>query len=150
MTKGIFNPFKKPGTPKQDFVSPTDAKNPLNTEYQEPPKSTIRLDGDSYVLQLNDLELEEVNERLELILKTVAKQYARELQSAGVSFIVKPQKPDLTSGQLKLETPTGYVIVYAGDQGKEVDCFRRLAYALYTLPIKELLAKHKARVYKRG
>lgn len=147
---GIFNPFKTPNERKQDFISPLDAKHPLDTEYVSPPKSTIRLDGDSYVLQFNDIEMEDLHTRLEKLLKDVAKKHAVALSQAGVSFVSKPNEPELSSGQLRLETPTGFIVVYAGDDGKEVDCFRRLAYALYLLPIKDLLDVHNARVYRRG
>jgi hypothetical protein len=151
VAKGIFNPFQKPGAPKKNFVGATDPKNPRDTEYQEEtPKSTIRLDGDSYVLQFNNVEVEELHKRLEALLQDVAKVHRSALTAAGVSFIPKPAVPELTQGQLRLETPLGFIIVYAGEDGKEVDCFRRLAYALYSLPIKDLLAKHHARVYKRG
>lgn len=150
MPSGIFNPFKKQEKPKQNYVGATDPKNPRDTEYADPPKSTIRLDGDSYVLQLNEVELEEVNARLEALLRDVAKEHSNVLSDAGVSFHTKPQIPELRTGEMRLETPAGFIVVYAGEGGKEVDCFRRLAYALYGLPINELLARHKARVYKRG
>lgn len=147
---GVFNPFQKQGPPKKNFIGATDAHNPLNTEYEEPPKSTIRLDGDSYVLQLNNTDFKEINNRLEFLLKDIAKSHASALSDAGVSFVPKPNKPELSTGQLCLETSTGFVVVYAGEGGKEVDCFRRLAYALYLLPIKDILDKHDARVYRRG
>jgi hypothetical protein len=148
---GIFNPFLTPNErKKKKFVGATDPVNPRDTEYKEPPKSTIRLDGDSYVLQINDVEFEELNARLEFLLKEVAQQHGAALTRAGVSFIDKPNRPELIEGQLSLETPTGFIIVYAGENGKEVDCFRRLAYALYLLPIKDILDKHNSRVYKRG
>jgi hypothetical protein len=151
VAKGIFNPFQKPGAPKKNFVGATDPKNPRDTEYQEDtPKSTIRLDGDSYVLQFNNVEVEELHKRLESLLRDVAKEHSAALTSAGVSFLAKPATPELSPGELRLETPMGFIVVYAGEDGKEVDCFRRLAYALYGLPIKDLLAKHRARVYKRG
>jgi hypothetical protein len=147
---GIFNPFLKPEERKKNFIGATDPTTPLDTEYETAPKSTIRLDGDSYVLQLNQTDIEEINTRLEALLKDVAKEHEAALIVAGVSFISKPENPTLSPGQLSLETPTGFVVVYAGEGGKEVDCFRRLAYALYLLPIKDILAKHNARVYKRG
>jgi hypothetical protein len=151
VAKGIFNPFQKPGAPKKSFVGATDPKNPRDTEYQdEPPKSTIRLDGDSYVLQFNDIELEDLNKRLETLLQEVSREHAPALTDAGVMFVPKPNIPELSEGQLRLETPRGYVVVYAGENGKEVDCFRRLAYALYGLPIKDILDRHNAKVYKRG
>jgi hypothetical protein len=108
------------------------------------------LDGDSYVLQFNNIEMEELHTRLEALLKDIAKKHALALSQAGVSFVSKPHTPELFPGQLRLETPSGFIIVYAGEDGKEVDCFRRLAYALYLLPIKDLLVVHDARVYKRG
>jgi len=152
MPSGIFNPFKKPGPPKKDFVGATDPKNPLNTEYEDSPKSTIRLDGDSYVLQLDNIDMEEVNTRLEAIIRDLWSNpaYQERLVANGVRFAKKPELPELNPGEMRLETPRGYILVYAGDNGKEVDCFRRLAYTLYLLPIKELLAKHKAKAYKRG
>lgn len=147
---GIFNPFISPSERKKKFVGATDPQTPRDTEYKEPPKSTIRLDGDSYVLQINNVEMEELNTRLELLLKDVAQRHGVALTDAGVSFITKPKRPTLIEGQLSLETPTGFIVVYAGENGKEVDCFRRLAYALYLLPIKDILDKHNSRVYKRG
>ena len=151
MAKGIFNPFRKPEAPKKDFIGATDPRNPYDTEYNtDTSKSTIRLDGDSYVLQFNNVEMEELHSRLELLLKDVIKDHEDALAANGVSFIPKPQYPELTEGQLRLETPTGFVVVYAGENGKEVDCFRRLAYSLYLLPIKDILVRNKAKVYKRG
>jgi hypothetical protein len=148
---GVFNPYDRDRTAKKKkFLSPMDPMNPADTEQAPRPKNSIRLDGDSYILQFDDAELDEINERLEVLLKDVVKEHAVALSDAGVSFMVKPQKPTLVSGQLQLETNTGYIIVYAGEGGKEVDCFRRLAYALYLLPIKNILAKHSAKVYKRG
>jgi hypothetical protein len=147
---GIFNPFVKPSERRKDFIGSTDPRTPLDTEYATAPKSTVRLDGDSYVLQLNQTEIEDINTRLEALLKDVARTHATALTDAGVSFLAKPENPTLLPGQLSLETPTGFVIVYAGEGGKEVDCFRRLAYALYLLPVKDILARHNARVYKRG
>jgi len=151
MTKGIFNPFRKPGAPKKNFVGATDPKNPRDTEYrEETPKSTIRLDGDSYALQFNNIEMEELHMRLEALLCDVIKDHRAALTAAGVSYVPKPETPELSPGELRLETPKGFIVVYAGEGGKEVDCFRRLAYALYGLPVRDILAKHQARVYKRG
>jgi len=149
---GIFNPFKKPGKPKQDYVSSTDPKNPRDTEYTEMPKGSIRLDGDSYVLQINNVTLEELTLRLELLLQAVSNIHSKELQTAGVFFYSKPYKPTLQDDQLLLETPNGYIVIYAQleESRKEVDCYRRLAYALYSLPIQNILVKHNAKVYKRG
>lgn len=153
MSRGIFNPFKpRNAAPKKDFLGATDPRTPLNTEYEEFPKSSIRLDGDSYILQFNKVEMPELHQRLETLLKDIVKNPANREQLAnnGVSFIEKPNTPVLTDGQLQLETPTGYVVVYGGASAKEVDCFRRLAYALYVLPIKDILEKNNATVYRRG
>lgn len=148
---GIFNPYEKQTkTKKKNFLSPMDPTTPLDTEQPPPANNSIRLDGDSYVLQFNNAVLDDINNRLELLLKDVVKEHADALEDAGVAFIAKPLQPELTPGQLQLETSTGYIVVYAGEGGKEVDCFRRLAYALYLLPIKDLLVKHNAKVYKRG
>lgn len=151
MVKGIFNPFNRPGTPKKNFVGATDPKNPLDTEYRDDvPKSNIRLDGDSYVLQINNVEMEELHTRLELLVREVAREHGAALAAAGVSYVDKSATMELRPGEQRLETPMGFIIVYAGEDGKEVDCFRRLAYALYGLPIKDILDKYHASVYKRG
>ena len=151
MAKGIFNPFKAPDPPKKPFVSSTDPLHPLNTEYNAPTKGTIRLDGDSYVLQFNNIDLEELRDRLEALIKDIIRaNHTDRLAYEGVSFHDYPDVPVLTDGQLRLKTPTGHLVIYAGEHGKEVDCFRRLAYALYNLPIKDILDKHNAKVYKRG
>jgi hypothetical protein len=155
MPKGIFNPFKGPEPEKKNFIAATDPNNPYNTEYSAAPKSTIRLDGDSYVLQFDQIELEELHTRIEALLGDVLKKHEPELNAAGVYYTYKNNTSlnlptPLAPGELRLETPNGYLTIYAGENGKEVECFRRLAYALYPLPIKDILAKHHAKVYRRG
>lgn len=149
MTAGVFNPFAPPEKKKKNFHSAMDNERPRDTEYEDSgPKSIIRLDGDSYVLQFEDIVFEDLLWRLYALLQAVHKQYAAQLLENGIQVLDQPPK-HMAPTDLHLETPGGSIVVHAPN-GKEVDCFRRIAYTLYILPIRDLLAKHKAKVYKRG
>lgn len=152
MPKGIFNPYQKP---KKNFVSPTGAK-PFNTEFQEASGGTIRLDGDSYILELAGADLKEVPSRLGALIYDVTQLEGckDELARYGIRLHLPQEKLDLSPEELIdtviLKTDAGFLQVHIEDFSSEVGIYRRIAHALYCLPIRNILKKHRARIIVRG
>ena len=149
---GVFNPFATPKEIQEERGSAT-AEEPFNTEWEPVPKPTIRLDGDSYALELRELELDDVPQRLGSLFKEVQEHYKEDLQRHGITLsetkIDALEKP----GIVTLDTPEGYLHVFVGtlspESDTEVAAFRRMAYALGHTNVPTILKEHKAKVIVR-
>ena len=148
MPKGIFNPFQDP---KPNFVSPTGDK-PLNTEYTEEGPGSVRLDGDSYVLELESTELKDVPDRIAALVSDIQAipELGRELNDRGVSVHpgIDVSTMDITGSFFK--TSHGILVIEEPTDENEVLIYRRLGYALAELPIANVLKKHRAKLVIRG
>lgn len=129
MGKGVFNPF---AAPKEDFVSPI-GNDPLNTELEEVVIPSVRLDGDSFVLEFQDAELENVPDRLgALISELMSHPDARkDLVRDGVDMYPRGSTRKVDDGEMVLPTPHGYLSVFVGDERTEVTVFR-VSHMLFT------------------
>ncbi len=157
MPKGIFNPFVEK-KPKKDFQASTDHKKPFDTEFGTPLPGNIKLDGDSHVLELQQIELEDIAIRLGTLVKDLTRKHRSVLLRHGIDLIQEGSRP-LEPGEVSLPTPEGHLCVFIADESAhddpkrnaktEVEVFRRLARAFQEVP-REILAKHKARVIVRA
>jgi hypothetical protein len=151
---GIFNPYKIK-VPKKDFQSPIDGENPYDTEYGEAKLGNIKLDGDSYVLELQELDAEGIAGRLGELLKTVSEEHKDTLLRHGIELIPTNSTRQLEEGEVSLPTPDGNIYLFVSPDAvgnnnqTEVDAFRRITGALKEVP-RELLVKHKARIIVRA
>jgi len=154
MPKGVFNPFKET-IEKKDFQSAADFNSPFDTEFEEPPLGNIKLDGDSHVLELKNLELKDVPKRLGELLQDVLKDHRNVMLRHGIDLLPPGKTRPLEKGEMTLPTPAGSLCVTVSepdleDKAKiEVEIFRRVACALREIP-RNLLAKHKARLIVRA
>jgi len=136
MAKGIFNPYVEK---KKKKSKPVD---PLLEELGKA-ETSVRLDGDSYVLELGKTELEQVPARLAGIVQDFEPDH---LSRHRVSLT--KDKPGGDKETVVLPTPEGYLSVYVGEGGTEVDAFRRLGRAFYGF--QDVLDKHHTRVIVRA
>jgi len=154
MPKGIFNPFKEK-VEKKDFQSASDFSSPFDTEFGETPLGNIKLDGDSHVLELKELELKDVPKRLGDLLKDVLTEHRDVMLRHGIDLRPPGETLQLEKNEMSLPTPAGSLCVTVsepdlGDKAKiEVEIFRRVACALREVP-RNLLVKHKARLIVRA
>lgn len=150
---GIFNPFAPPKPVKEKVPNWEDAM--LERERQAEKDATERcdvtLDGGSHALKFSSIRTEEIKESLGKLVKAVqdaSPELRRELKRAGV-FISNQAITDVEAH--RLETPSGIVHICDVPPGKgETRVYQRLAYALAGLPIKHILAAHKAAIITRG
>lgn len=153
MPKGVFNPYVKK-KPKKKFQAPTDHKNPYDTEFGTPRLGNIKLDGDSYVLELQELDVANIAARLGELLDDSVKNHRSILLRHGIDLLPLQDTRALEQGEVSLPTPKGHLCVYVSEENlkdkskTEVEVFRRIACAFREIP-REILAKHKARVIVR-
>lgn len=152
MAKGVFNPFAPPEEKKQDFRSALD-NNPLDTEFGQIEKPGVRLDGDSFILELKETELKEVPTRLGSLIKDVASKHSAQLLRMGINLIPNGTTYQTEATDAVLATPQGKLHVHIGDKEEtedtEVASFRRIAYALHQINVPDILEKHKAKLIVR-
>ena len=145
MSKGIFNPYE---APKKDFRAAVD-DNPYDTEHGGPTKGSVKLDGDSYILEFKDAELEDVPVRLGELIYTVIQSYRTHMLQHGINLVSLDSEHHPEEQEMSLPTPRGHLSVYVDKEKNETEVWRRIAYALHLLPLKETLAKHKAKILVR-
>ena len=142
MATGIFNPYvekKKPPVPGDlEKVIPGD----------------IRLDGDSYILELQQVDVKDLPARLGALLKDVMVDYSHVLMRHGIDILPRGETRQLEENEVALPTPEGHICVYVGKSedgpvNTEVKVFRRIACALREVP-RKILVKNKAKVLERG
>jgi len=156
MPKGVFNPYR-PKKPKKDFRSPTDNRNPYDTEFGEPVSGNIKLDGDSHILELKQLEIEDIPSRLGDLIDDVIKSHRDVLLRHGIELVPADRYAQIAQNTVCLPTPKGYITAQLQNETAEsmnkpkveVEVFRRLAHALREVP-REILKKHKARIIVRA
>lgn len=154
MPKGIFNPYKEK-VEKKNFQAAVDFDNPYDTEFGTAPLGNIKLDGDSHVLELKEIELKDVPTRLGALIKDVIEQHREVLIRHSIDLLPPEGTRLLKSNEVSLPTPSGHICVSIignlnENQPKiEVEVFRRVACALREVP-RSLLAKHKARLIVRA
>ena len=157
MPRGIFNPYVEK-KPKKNFQSPTDPKNPFDTEFRDaPPVGDIKLDGDSYVLELRNLDSDHIAQRLGELISDAVTTHREVLVRHGIDIIPKGVTREIEHGEVSLPTPHGAICVFVStydenkeDQTKiEIEVFRRIACAFREIP-REILERHKARVIVRA
>lgn len=156
MTKeGIFNPFapppKKP--PKSQQTGWAWDKITLAEELglSEGAGTSFRLDGGSYILQLDDIEFEKIPERLGTIVKEINEKFSDEMEQQGIRLIPKNKEFVVNENEMILPTPVGHLIIYVGSSPDNEDgAYRRLAHALLNVPSKTVLAKYKAKIIVRS
>ena len=140
MSSGIFNPF----VPDK------------NSPKREPPKELgdIRLDGDSYVLELKQITRDGVPERLGALIQTIMRTHRHILVRHGIDLRTEGGKHALEENEVGLQTPQGHICVYVPvvpnekKHATEVKVFRRIACALREIP-RNILETHNTRVIER-
>lgn len=154
MPKGIFNPFVEK-VPKKDFHAASSLNNPYNTEFGDVPLGNVKLDGDSHVLELKNIDIKDVPKRLGALVADVMRQHRKVLTRHGIDLIPQGATRKIESNEVSLPTPSGQVCVIITETDMsnkpkiEVEVFRRVACALREVP-RSLLAKHKARLIVRA
>jgi hypothetical protein len=152
MPTGIFNPFEAPKPKKKDYRSPLKAdahEDPLGEQFPKAPKKII-LDGETYGIEFKGTEtLDDVRKVLWEMLYEVNKTEKDLLERNGIFVKGKSDEIALSLGELVLALPQGKIIVYAGENGTEIDIYRRLGYALNQVNAK-ILTRHGVRVIMRG
>jgi len=144
---GIVDPFEKPPKKKKKPLhSPYDDPYGLASEekyLRQPP--SIDLDGDSYVIRFLDGNptKEELTTKLTTLLYRVNEKYKDHLEQHGiwVGFVI--------SDTMTLKSSSGVISVYSTEK-TEIDVFRRIGHALWTLPDKQILKQQKTKIIKRG
>lgn len=155
--KGIFDPFGPPQVPQEKppersvgNFDMTAAEEVGQTE----PETNVRLDGGSYILELRDLEVDKVPERLGQLVKDVIEKHPEHMLQQGIQLLPRGSTFDTEEQDLILPTPVGYLVVYVGelddDEQPEDAAYRRIAYSLLHLPINDILDQHQARVIVRS
>jgi len=145
--KGIFNPFAPPKK-KKPGIQPLDKRKTEAGNLIEP---VVTFDGDRYILKFEGIaNVSTATERLTNLLQEVNKIHEADLDANGIyvksSNGVTPEKDEMT-----LKGPQCTVTVYVGDPPHtEVMAYRRIAFILKKLPIKNILTKYKATVSERG
>ncbi len=143
MPKGVFNPFaeKKKHRPMGKAL--------------EAPLGDIKLDGDSYVLELKQLDVEDIPVRLGELLHDVMLNHKEVLVRHGIDILSRGDSRHLEENEVSLPTPVGHICVYVGapetdkPSATEVKVFRRIACALREVP-RNLLIKHKVSILERA
>ena len=150
---GIFNPFAPPAPPKEKIPTWEEAIEARDAQREKDAaeRSDITLDGGSHAIKFSNIRLEDLKESLGKLVKAVQEAsptMRRELRRGGV-FISNQAILDVEAH--RLETPSGIIHVCDVPPGKgETKVYQRLAYALCGLPIKNILAAHKASIITRG
>jgi len=140
MATGIFNPFAPAKKPEQ--------------KQKDEPLGDIRLDGDSYVLELQRITMDGVPERLGTLLKTIMKTHRATLLRHGIDLRNDGGEQALEENEVGLQTPAGHICVYVPNDPEdkqtstEVKVFRRIACALREIP-RKILEDNNARVIER-
>lgn len=132
---GVFNPY---GTIEKSVTEPTT-----------PPNTSIRLDGDAFILELMNIRIEEIPGRLGMILQDVNKNHAAYLIQNGIELRPTKEPITLEEDELVLPTPQGHLVVYVGKGGQEIDAFRRIGFVLHKLPVSDILRKHEVNIITR-
>lgn len=150
---GIFNPFAPPAPPKEKVPSYEEAMAVQEKARRKDAaeRCNVTLDGRSHALRFDNILLSDLRELLGKLVKDVQESSPANrdgLRRAGL-FLSASRDPDVSA--VHLETPSGIIHVcdVPLDQG-ETKVYQRLAYALSTLPIKNILAAHKAVIITRG
>lgn len=146
MSVGIHNPFAPRVKPKKkiDRLNLED-----DTEAHigvKPP--TVSLDGINYVITFSGTDdISTLGEKLIALVYDVAKKHTYQLAKHGVYV-----GPRLVNDDERALTYKGQQItVYAPeDTTREESIYRRIAYALLGLPIKDILAKHQVKIMERS
>ncbi len=137
MADGVFNPYaEEKKEEKSTYVDPLLSETGL-------PPTKVRLDGDSYVLELQGTELENVPERLAQIIQALEPEHLRRHKVALLAA-----KPNEDKDTMVLPTPRGFLSVYVGEGGTEIDVFRRLGNAFYGF--NAILKQHHTKVIVRA
>lgn len=143
---GIVDPFKEPKK-KVDLPSPYD--DPYGTLGEEarlrkPP--VLDLDGDSYIIRFTGgVTPDAATQALVRLLYDVNKTDKAHLETHGVW--VAREEPDC----MILKSLYGTVSVYRDNiDANEIEVFRRIGCALWSLPHKTVLETHKVKIVKRG
>ncbi len=147
MTTGVFNPYvakKKKKKPPPTFGNPAE----------EIILGNIRLDGDSYVLELQHADLKDIPARLGALLKDVSKDHGHILVRHGIDILPPGHTRQLEAGEVSLPTPDGHICVFIGEHDSnqreaEIQVFRRLACALREVP-RTILVKNQAKILERA
>jgi hypothetical protein len=155
VTDGIFNPYAPPKPPevkKKNFQATTDLANPYNSEYAPElmTRTDISLDGDTYVVVVQNAKVETVAQRLGALLKELAKTHGKELQRYGIEFHPPEHTSVFNPDELILTTPAGILRIDTNGEKNEVVAYRKLGYALSRMNIRDVLKRHAFRVYLRG
>jgi hypothetical protein len=135
---GIFDPYAPP-KPK----APPARKVDLNASETPEVGPSVRLDGDSYVVVLNNTKLEDVPTRLAKLVGgvPVETQTLHQVQLTA-------DNPYKGANVVTLPTALGFLHVFVGEGGTEVDAFRRIGHMLYGMHA--LLKQHDAKIVIRG
>ena len=150
MNSGIFDPYKPKKIKKPNF-KPEDRYSDGDTDTQMS-ESSVRLDGQSYILEFTGIPLDEVPNKLGRLLYDVIQNenHKKMLIQNGIQLIQTPTVPNpQETTELTLNTSSGYISVYVCNEKNETEVFRRLAWAFSNLGIKSLLTKHKVRIIVR-
>jgi hypothetical protein len=153
MKSGIFNPFAPKTAPPKRKMTPSLERGVSLAEEAgegEYKGSSIRLDGGSYILELNEIELEDVPDRLGNLVKEIIEHHPDHMFQQGVQLIPRGKTFQVDDEEMVLPTPVGHLLVYVGSVMEEDTAYRRIAHALRHLPIESILAKHKARIIVRS
>jgi hypothetical protein len=150
---GIFDPFAPPAPPKEKIPTWEEAMVARDKQLEKDAveRNDITLDGGSHALKFSRIRLDEIKESIGKLVKAVqdaSPELSRELRRAGV-FISNQAILDVDAH--RLDTSSGIVHICDVPPGKgETKVYQRLAYALSGLPIKNILAAHKASIITRG
>lgn len=147
MTTGIFNPYVEK-KPKKYERAPTDEEM-YSEEYGGPAKDDVKLDGNSYILELKEADLEDVPGRLGELLYGVMQEHPAHMLQHGINLTPLDAALKVEDNELSLPTPSGHISVYVDKEKDETEVWRRVAHALHLLPNNQILVKHKARIIVR-
>jgi hypothetical protein len=141
MATGIFNPYVEKKEPPQ----PGGAEEVIPGD--------IRLDGDSYVLELQQVDVKDIPARLGALLTDVMVDHRHVLVRHGIDILPRGETRQLEENEVSLPTPAGHLCVYIGDPEDdtvktEVKVFRRIACALREVP-RKILVKNRAKILER-
>lgn len=139
---GIFNPHIKD--------KPPQAAPPAKSDFRDdaPVKPRLDLDGDSYVIRFeNRNDVKQISRELLELLYAVNKNNRAHLVQNGV-WVSEPAAADKPN-TMTLRHGDKIVSVYT-EEPYEVEVFRRIGYALYTLRDKQVLQQHRIKLIKRG
>jgi len=142
MATGVFNPYIE----KKKQPEPGDSEEIIPGD--------IRLDGDSYVLELRQVDQKDLPARLGALLRDVMMDHSHVLMRHGIDILPRGETRQLEENEVSLPTPAGHICVYVGDVkddpvNTEIKVFRRIACALREVP-RKILAKNRAKVLERG